>query len=125
MRRFPLALLLAALTTTGWVVPATAATRLTQGYIPMDDGVTLAYQVITPDPDKFGPGPYPTVLDYSGYGPGRTVNYDLDKRFVDRGYALAGVNIRGTGCSGGKFDYFEERESVDGKEAIEWLTSRP
>src|SRR4051794_11138649 len=104
---------------------ATAATTKTQGYIPMDDGVTLAYQVITPDPDKFGPGPYPTVLDYSGYGPGRTVNYDLDKRFVDRGYALAGVNIRGTGCSGGKFDYFEPRESVDGKEAIEWLTTRP
>src|SRR3954462_8189384 len=82
---------------------ATAATTKTQGYIPMDDGVTLAYQVITPDPDKFGPGPYPTVLDSSGYGPGRTVNYDLDKRFVDRGYALAGVDIRGTGRAGRAF----------------------
>src|SRR3954467_9708520 len=122
MRRLSLALLLAAAVTGG---SASAATKLTQGYIPMDDGVTLAYQVITPDPDKFGPRPPPTVLDDSGYGAGRTVNCDLDKHFVDRGYALAGVNVRGTGCSGGKFDYFEEREAVDGKEAIEWLTRQP
>lgn len=121
----PAALGLAVLATAALAAPASAGTTLTQGYIPTDDGVTLAYQVITPDPAKFGPGPYPTVLDYSGYGPGRTVNYDLDTHFVDRGYALAGVNIRGTGCSGGKFDYFEEREAVDGKEAIEWLTQQP
>ena len=103
-----LALALAAIAIT---CSTAAAATTDQGYIPMSDGVTLAYQVVTPDPDKFGPGPYPTVLDYSGYGPGRTVNYDLDKHFVDRGYALAGVNIRGTGCSGGKFDYFEERQA--------------
>ena len=105
--------------------PAAAATQTVQGYIPMSDGVSLAYQVVLPDPELHGPGPYPTLLDYSGYGPGRTVNYDLDERFVSRGYALAGVNIRGTGCSGGTFDYFEERQSIDGKEAIEWLTTQP
>lgn len=104
---------------------ATAQSRTVQGYIPMSDGVTLAYQVVLPDPAIHGPGPYPTLLDYSGYGPGRTVNYDLDEKFVTKGYALAGVNIRGTGCSGGKFDYFEERQAVDGKEAIEWLTTQP
>jgi putative CocE/NonD family hydrolase len=118
--------LLAALAATlSLAAPASAATSTTQGYIPVSDGVTLAYQVVLPDPAVHGPGPYPTLLDYSGYGPGRTVNYDLDRRYVERGYALAGVNIRGTGCSGGKFDYFEERESVDGKEAIEWLASQP
>ena len=107
-------------------LPSTAAAqqRTVQGYIPMSDGVTLAYQVVLPDPGVHGPGPYPTLLDYSGYGPGRTVNYNLDERFVTKGYALAGVNIRGTGCSGGYFDYFEDRQSVDGKEAIEWLTSQ-
>jgi putative CocE/NonD family hydrolase len=118
-------LLACALTLLATAGTAAAAPVTTQGYIPMDDGVTLAYQVMTPDPETFGPGPYPTVLDYSGYGPGRTVNYELDKHFVDRGYALAGVNIRGTGCSGGKFDYFEPRQSVDGKQAIEWLTAQP
>jgi predicted acyl esterase len=95
-----------------------------QGYVPMSDGVTLAYQVVLPDPAVYGDGPYPTLFDYSGYGPGRTVNYNLDERFGSLGYAIAGVNIRGTGCSGGKFDYFEERQSVDGAEAIEWLADQ-
>ena len=72
----------------------------TQGYIPMSDGVTLAYQVVLPDPAVYGDGPYPTLFDYSGYGPGRTVNYNLDERFGSLGYAIAGVNIRGTGLLG-------------------------
>ncbi len=95
-----------------------------QGYIPVSDGVTLAYQVVLPDPAVYGDGPYPTLFDYSGYGPGRTVNYNLDERFGSLGYAIAGVNIRGTGCSGGKFDYFEERQSIDGAEAVEWLAAQ-
>ena len=119
------ALALALLASALLAAPAAADTKLTRGYITMDDGVTLAYQVMHARSRDVRPGPYPTVLDYSGYGPGRTVNYDLDTHFVDRGYALAGVNIRGTGCSGGKFDYFEERQSVDGKQAIEWLTAQP
>jgi putative CocE/NonD family hydrolase len=118
-------LALAALLTFALAPAAHGQTETIRGYIPMSDGITLAYQVVLPDKAKHGPGPYPTVMDYSGYGPGRTVNYELDTRFVERGYALAGVNIRGTGCSGGKFDYFEPRQSIDGKEAIEWLTKQP
>ncbi|HVL80790.1 MAG TPA: CocE/NonD family hydrolase [Actinomycetota bacterium] len=92
------------------------------GYIPMSDGVTLKYQALLPDPDRWGPGPYPMVMDYSGYIPGQTIYDGLHHRFLEAGYAIIGLNIRGTHCSGGYFDYFEPRQALDGKEAVEWLT---
>src|SRR3954454_6589336 len=87
----------------------------------------LAWQVYTPDPVKWGPGPYPTVLDYSGYEPATTFFDGIKDTFLNQGYAVAGVNVRGTGCSGGKFDYFEPVEWQDGYDAIEFLAtaSRP
>src|SRR3954465_825662 len=85
----------------------------------------LAWQVYTPDPAKWGPGPYPTVLDYSGYEPATTFFDGITDTFLNQGYAVAGVNVRGTGCSGGKFDYFEPVEWQDGYDAIEFLSAQP
>src|SRR4051812_46199246 len=84
----------------------------------------LAWQVFTPDPAKWGPGPYPTVLDYSGYEPATTFFDGIKDTFLNQGYAVAGVNVRGTGCSGGKFDYFEPVEWQDGYDAIEFLAAQ-
>ena len=42
------------------------------GYFAVRDGTLLPWQVYLPDPAQWGPGPYPTVLDYSGYEPGTT-----------------------------------------------------
>lgn len=95
------------------------------GYITMSDDVTLKYQALLPDPDRWGPGPYPLVMDYSGYVPSETIYDGLRDRFRESGYAVIGLNIRGTHCSGGYFDYFEPRQSLDGKEAVEWLTQDP
>jgi putative CocE/NonD family hydrolase len=83
----------------------------------------LAWQIYTPDPAKFGPGPYPAVLDYSGYEPATTLFDGIKDTFLKQGYAVAGVNVRGTGCSGGKFDYFEPVEWQDGYDAIEFLAT--
>ena len=89
------------------------------------DCILLRWQVLTPDPKKFGPGPYPTVIDYSGYEPS-TVFFDgLKNTFIDQGYAVAGVNVRGTACSGGQFDYFEKTEWQDGADAVEFLARGP
>ncbi len=33
--------------------------------------------------------------------------------------------MRGTGCSGGAFDYFEELQSLDGYDAIETVAAQP
>lgn len=82
---------------------------------------TLAWQVYLPDPAVWGPGPYPTVIDYSGYEPATTFFDGLLDTFINQGYAVAGVNIRGTGCSGGNFDYFEQTEWKDGYDAVEFL----
>jgi predicted acyl esterase len=92
------------------------------GYFAARDGVKLAWQVYLPGPPD--QGPYPTVLDYSGYEPASTFFDGLKDRFLERGYAVAGVNVRGTGCSGGKFDYFEEQEWLDGYDAVEFLATR-
>ena len=100
-----------------------------QGYIPVAVGTTdeaqLHYKVMLPDAERWGPGPYPTVIDYSGYIPAINVYDGLDDRFRDLGYAVVGLNIRGSGCSSGVFDYFERRQAVDGVEAIDWLADRP
>jgi predicted acyl esterase len=88
------------------------------------DGVQLAWQVYLPDAKRWGPGPYPTVIDYSGYSPAATFYDGLGGTFLDQGYAVAGVNIRGTGCSGGAFDYFEPKEWQDGYDAVEFLAKR-
>ena len=41
------------------------------------------------------------------------------------GYATVGVNLRGTGCSGGAFDYFEPLQSLDGYDVIETVAAQP
>ena len=100
-----------------------------EGYIPVavgtPDETTLHYKVMLPDPAKWGDGPYPAIVDYSGYLPAQNVYDGLDDRFIDAGYAVVGVNMRGSGCSGGTFDYFEPLQARDGAEAIDWLATRP
>jgi predicted acyl esterase len=104
--------------------PPTHAT----GYIPVAVGTTdeaqLHYKVMLPDAAKFGPGPYPSVIDYSGYVPGINVYDGLDDRFIELGYAVVGLNVRGSACSSGTFDYFERRQALDGVEAIDWLADQ-
>jgi uncharacterized protein len=107
-------------------LPECASERIS-GYIPVaqgtPDATTLHYQVFLPK--DAGPGPYPAVMDYSGYQPGLHIWDGLHRHFTCEGYAVVGLNIRGTGCSGGDFDYFEPRQAEDGREAIEFLTDQP
>ena len=41
------------------------------------------------------------------------------------GFAVVDVNMRGTGCSGGAFDYFEPLQSLDGYDVIETVAHQP
>ena len=109
-------------------LPGCAKERIT-GYIPVAqddplDATELHYQVFLPKDEVAGPGPYPAVMDYSGYQPGLHIWDGLHRHFLCEGYAVVGLNIRGTGCSGGDFDYFEPRQAEDGREAIEFLTDQ-
>ena len=41
------------------------------------------------------------------------------------GYATVGVNVRGTGCSGGAFDAFEQLQALDGYDVVETVAAQP
>ena len=93
------------------------------GYLTMADGTNLRYTVVRPA----GEGPFPTLFEYSGYDPGTNPDTGYVRQFVERdgGYAYIGVNIRGTGCSDGTFDFFQPIEAVDGAAVIDWITQQP
>ncbi len=93
------------------------------GYLTTRDGTTLSAAVWLPG-DPAG-GPYPTVVEYSGYDPSDPDAAGFADLFTALGYAYVGVNMRGTGCSGGSFDYFEYAQSLDGYDAIETVAAQP
>ncbi len=115
------------------------------GYLKMRDGTMLAYFATLPGPaDK---GPYPTVINYSGYEPARPGKPIVSKEqealcgtypvlcaapsdpsalvMALSGYATVSVNLRGTGCSGGAYDYFEELQLLDGYDTVEIVAAQP
>lgn len=126
-------------------------------YITTRDGTTLSASVFLPGPAE--DGPYPTVVEYSGYSPSRPAKNlvadmwdDISASVPDGleqedicalaafaceapdqpasmiahalGYAVVGVNIRGTGCSGGAYDFFEPLQVLDGYDVIETVASQ-
>ncbi len=121
------------------------------GYIRTRDGTTLSVYVTLPGPPE--DGPYPTIVNYSGYKPSKpgapidanTIPepFELDALCLDlpilcdipshpsgmiagiMGFATVGVNMRGTGCSGGAYDYFETLQTLDGYDLIEAVAAQP
>ncbi len=96
-------------------------TRRCYTYIETRDGVTLSATIRLPDPGLYGDPPYPTVIEYSGYGPS---NPEGDGEPGSRiamllGFATVGVNMRASGCSGGVFDTFNPAQQADGYDVVE------
>jgi uncharacterized protein len=95
------------------------------GYLTTRDGTQLAINVHLPGPAD--QGPYPTLVEYSGYdyanpaGGGGSI-YQIGTVL---GYAVVDVNMRGTGCSGGAFDFFEPLQGLDGYDVIETVARQP
>lgn len=89
------------------------------GYIPLHDGVRIAYVAYRPAQE----GKYPTVMQYDPYvaagaGPNPT--------WLDHGYAFIGVSVRGTGCSQGAFSFLDgESHGADGAEIVDWIARQP
>jgi uncharacterized protein len=103
-----------------------AAQKLTApgyGYLTVRDGTTLSINIALPGPPESGP--YPTVVEYSGYDPSNPGNKNFAQLFTTLGYAYVGVNIRGTGCSGGSWKFFEPIQSLDGYDIIETVAAQP
>jgi predicted acyl esterase len=87
------------------------------GYLTTRDGTQLAIDVHLPS----GAGPYPTLIEYAGYGYANPAGAESGISQIANllGFAVVDVNMRGTGCSGGAFDYFERLQSLDGYDVIE------
>ena len=121
-------------------------------YIRMRDGIELAATVRLPDGKTMADGPFPTIIEYSGYqvaAPG-----DLLKGAVAAvasgkgldgledpllpatstavgsivapllGYAAVSLQMRGSGCSGGAFDLFDYATTYDGYDAVETVATQ-
>ncbi len=93
------------------------------GYLETRDGTTLSVNVVLPGP--VADGPYPTVVEYSGYAPSDPDAQGFPQLFAALGYAYVGVNMRGSGCSGGSFRYFEDAQLLDGYDVIETVAAQP
>ena len=93
------------------------------GYLTVRDGIKLAIDVRLPG----GPGPYPTVIEYSGYGYADPAGAQNGISAIANllGFAVVDVNMRGTGCSGGAFNFFERLQSLDGYDVIETVARQP
>ena len=92
------------------------------GYVEMRDGTLLSANVMLPG--SVENGPYPTVVEYSGYAPSNPNDPTFGLLFNTLGYAYIGVNMRGTGCSGGSYRFFEEAQVVDGYDVIEAIAAQ-
>src|SRR5437588_7577770 len=114
-------------------------------YLTTRDGTKLAIDVHPPTSPAGEPGapsfihlptfpgnpsytpPYPTLIEYSGYGyadPSGPVN-GIAVLANLMGFAVVDVNMRGTGCSGGAFDFFEPLQNLDGYDVIEAIAHQP
>jgi predicted acyl esterase len=93
------------------------------GYLTTRDGTKLAIDVRLPS----GPGPYPTLVEYSGYGYANPAGAESGISPVATllGYAVVDVNMRGTGCSGGAYDFFEPLQGLDGYDVVETVARQP
>src|SRR3954453_87294 len=112
------------------------------GYMTMRDGTKLAIDVHPPSdisnaapvgihlPKSLAapPGsPSPTLIEYSGYGyanpAGPTNGIAILANLM--GFTVVDVNMAGTGCSGGPFDFFEPLQNLDGYDVIETVARQP
>lgn len=105
--------------------PSDAAVQTVRasGDLTMSDGTTLRYTVVRPA----GSSRLPTLFEYSGYDPGTNPDASYIRQYVESGagYNYIGVNLRGTGCSSGTFDFFQPAEATDGAAVIAWIRKQP
>jgi uncharacterized protein len=111
------------------------------GYLTTRDGTRLAIDVHPPGApsDVAGAGafgafepqkkkaPVPTLIEYAGYGYANPAGPESGLATLANlmGFAVVDVNMRGTGCSGGAFDYFEPLENLDAYDVIETVAHQP
>jgi len=99
-----------------------------QAWIPMPDGIRLAADIFVPAGANEA-AQFPVLLEYLPYrkDDSRSRNYSLYSYFLDAGYIVARVDIRGTGNSEGRTIPYEYSniELDDGEVVVDWLSKQP
>jgi putative CocE/NonD family hydrolase len=101
------------------LLPAAAsAVVVTHGYLPLPDHTQLNYTLTLPS----ATGKFPVLLEYDPYSAGVT----SDTSWAPHGYAMLGVNFRGTGCSQGTFQPLRgDIWGKDGANVVKWAAKQP
>jgi predicted acyl esterase len=107
------------------------------GYLTTRDGTKLAIDVHPPQDvthvlpgvelPPLPSGPTPTLIEYSGYGYADPAGPQSGISILANlmGFTVVDVNMRGTGCSGGAFDFFEPLQNLDGYDVVETIAHQP
>lgn len=94
-------------------------------FIPMSDGTRIAARLFLPK----DAGPAPVILEYLPYRKRdfmRARDEPMHRYFAAHGYAVARVDVRGTGDSEGVLeDEYSEQELADAEQVIAWLALQP
>jgi len=71
--------------------------------------------------------PTPTLIEYSGYGYADPEGPQNGIAILANlmGFTVVDVNMRGTGCSGGAYDFFEPLQNLDGYDVVETIAHQP
>ena len=94
------------------------------GYLTTRDGTKLAIDVHPPTiASSKHKGAVPTLIEYSGYGYANPAGPEsgLAALANNMGFAVVDVNMRGSGCSGGAFNYFEALQNLDAYDVIQTI----
>jgi hypothetical protein len=107
--------------------PATYGMEIQTAWIPMPDDVRLSADIYQPTGGAANER-FPVLLEYLPYRKheARSRNWPLYSYFVERGYVVAAVDIRGTGNSEGRLIPYEysDVEHADGDQVIDWLSKQ-
>ena len=107
------------------------------GYLTTRDDTKLSFYVHPPQdvakalpgvqPPPIPSGPTPTLIEYSGYGYADPAGPQSGISILANlmGFTVVDVNMRGTGCSGGAFDFFEPLQNLDGYDLVETIARQP
>ena len=112
----------------------------------MRDGILIAATVRLPPGKTLADGPFPTVIEYSGYetaAPHSLINAEEGKAPTNDpllpdsstvvgalvapllGFVAVSVQMRGTGCSGGAFDLLGYPSDYDGYDIVQTVGAQP
>ena len=94
-------------------------------YIEARDGTLLAAMVRPPLGRTLEEGPFPTLIEYSGYAAADPDSPQPSTLIANAlGFATVGVNMRGSGCSGGVLDLFDLPTTADGYDVVEAVAAQ-